>query len=347
MAHGHAHDHGSYYTEQICTIVISMGFGIAGLLMALDPDKQMLKYMLVPKLHITVLLCGIALLAVSVLRTMTLAATVLRHRRQRALDCGHAHHEHEAHAEAANGCSEDHAHDHAECASHVHEHEHEAGESCCAHGAGHAHDHSWTPLRYVALLLPIGLFLVGLPNKNMLEAGAVDDRCINAWGATPAEIASLATQVHASVLGQLACCPQVYPTSATSYAGANWLLPLTDKGEMQLDFTELDKAAYIPQKRDFYTGHRGRLIGQMKHTASNGRVFTLIRSRMTCCAADVTNIEVFIIAPEPVAIGDGTWVEVMGQIQFQQKQGSDGKYVPVLRMLSIKPTDAPSNPFLY
>ena len=70
---------------------------------------------------------------------------------------------------------------------------------------------------------------------------------------------------------------------------------------------------------------------------------------MTCCAADVLSIQVFIIAPKPISIPDGRWVDVGGRIEFQYRErpGGQGSYVPVLRMTDIKAIDAPSNPYIY
>src|SRR5438128_617080 len=55
------------------------------------------------------------------------------------------------------------AHSHGDQHSHAHEHEHAAED----------HDHGWAPWRYVVLLVPVILFLLGLPNKP-LQAPAVD-----------------------------------------------------------------------------------------------------------------------------------------------------------------------------
>jgi hypothetical protein len=293
MAHEHTHDRSFFYIEQVGTIAFSLAFGIAGLEMALDPEKKMLTLLLVPKLHPTVLFCGIALLTLAAIRILTLLTTVLKGRPAPA----HAHHHEHAHDEDGGCC---HDHDHHE----EHEHHEEAG--CCGHSEGHGHSLASVGLRYVALLLPVLIFLGGLPNKAM-------------W---------LARNVDASGI------------SVTDTAGPAL-------GDLHLDFKELDEAASSKIKREFYSGHVGRLTGQLTHSQGNERVFSLIRSRMTCCAADVMQIQVFIVAPKPVEIKDTTWVDVAGRIQFQPKPNQPGAYVPVLHMTDIKTIDPPSNPYIY
>ncbi|HZU38219.1 MAG TPA: hypothetical protein VFA18_20010 [Gemmataceae bacterium] len=313
MAHEHSHSGSSFYIEQLATIVLSAAFGAAGLAMALDPEKKMLNLILVPKLHITVLLCGICLLVLAAVRTVTLLMTVLGRRQAHHPEHAHEHHHHEL---VTVGTAA-HAHEHHEgeiCCHHDHEHEthehaHADETGCCGHEDGHSHSHASAPLRYVVLLLPIAFFMMNLPNKAMWLAQAAD--------ATGIDVSDTAKG--------------------------------PSKGEMQLDFKELDQASYSGLKREAYTGHVGRLTGQISHTMGNPKVFTLVRSRMTCCAADVISIQVFIVATQPVSIPDGTWVDVGGRIEFQyqEKPGSQGSYVPVLRMTDIKTIDAPANPYIY
>src|SRR5206468_1909012 len=55
-----------------------------------------------------------------------------------------------------HGPADDHAHDHH---GHAHHHHHEADHDEADH------DHGWAPWRYVVILVPIILFLLGLPNR--------------------------------------------------------------------------------------------------------------------------------------------------------------------------------------
>jgi hypothetical protein len=127
-------------------------------------------------------------------------------------DHGFAHHPnmhphtHDHDHDHAN-CGHDHNHDHGACGHdhghHHHHHHHEEGVSAQAppaalqqglqeklgtvaaaagqhthdHGHDHSHDdhdHGWAPWRYAVLLVPIALFLLGVPNEGR-QVKAVDD----------------------------------------------------------------------------------------------------------------------------------------------------------------------------
>lgn len=105
-----------------------------------------------------------------------------------------------------------------------------------------------------------------------------------------------------------------------------------DERVIDLEFKELERAALNAGARDHYTGRRGRLKGQFSPSAKD-KVFTLIRLKMTCCAADVIPLQAKIEAPESVAQYQANeWVEVEGKIRFDK--GPD-KFIPVLTILSM------------
>lgn len=98
-----------------------------------------------------------------------------------------------------------------------------------------------------------------------------------------------------------------------------------------LEFKELERAAFSPMSREFYTGRRGRLKGQYFPKKDN--VFTLIKEKVTCCQADMVVLQVLIEAPDAVQhIQNKEWVEVEGQIRFDQ---FGNKFVPVLHVAAM------------
>src|SRR5262249_19119922 len=132
----------------------------------------MLNNMLAPQFHLYVLLSGIALVTLALLRGFALWVQVGKekehahdHDHEHVHDHGHEHHDHDEHFhEHGAACTHDHAHDHG------HDHEHHVGH---AHAHHHHHDHDaadhdhgWAPWRYVVLLVPVILFLLGLPSKG-------------------------------------------------------------------------------------------------------------------------------------------------------------------------------------
>jgi uncharacterized membrane protein YcgQ (UPF0703/DUF1980 family) len=59
-----------------------------------------------------------------------------------------------------------------------------------------------------------------------------------------------------------------------------------------------------------------------------------VRSKITCCAADVIQLHVAILSPENVGnIKSGAWVEVTGQIEYRKRKDRD-EYLPVLKLRS-------------
>jgi uncharacterized repeat protein (TIGR03943 family) len=146
MAHDHAHDHSqgsTYYLDQLCTIAACGGLGGVAVMMYLDGR---LGYILTPFFFMPVLVGGVALLAMVVVRAITLwreAGKVSTH-----------HHEHHDHG---------HDHDHGDHDHHDHDHAHD-------HAHDHGHDHGWTPARYAVLMLPIALYFLNLPNSTFSAA---------------------------------------------------------------------------------------------------------------------------------------------------------------------------------
>ncbi len=141
--HDHDHDHGGlgdYYLEQLLTVFICGAFGIVAVLMY---QFDMLKFLVAPKFFDSILVGGVALLAVVALRGVILWRSV------------------------GQEPIHDHAHDHAG-------HNHAPGEVCDApaeaqgdadHSAeDHAHGNIYW--RIVVLAFPIVLFMMGLPNKT-------------------------------------------------------------------------------------------------------------------------------------------------------------------------------------
>lgn len=116
---------------------------------------------------------------------------------------------------------------------------------------------------------------------------------------------------------------------------------------LMLDFKELDQAAYSPEKRKWFQGRFGMLRGQYA-PSPNPKVFSLVRFKMACCAADAIPIKAVIEVPEEIRdIKPQEWIEVRGKIQFRQVKDRN-EFVPVLR---VRKTDdvrkIPPEPNLY
>lgn len=116
---------------------------------------------------------------------------------------------------------------------------------------------------------------------------------------------------------------------------------------LNLNFKDLENWAYSEDKREWSEGRTGVLKGQFA-PGKNSQMFGLVRSKITCCAADVIQLHVAIISPESVNYKSGTWVEVTGQIQFRKRKDRD-EYIPVLKLGSagdVVPTTPDDDPYL-
>jgi hypothetical protein len=213
MAHVHDADNDAYYLDQLCLIGICAAF--AGVCLSLYFwQTEMLALLLAPQFHLFVLLSGVGLLGLVVVRSVTL----WRQAGARAQMAGHDHHHHHDHDH--EHCGHDHSHEHHITADphtagaadfrpgsshghehhitadphghthaaaphghvhHHHDHDHDHGHAH-GHDHDHGHDHSWAPWRYVVLLIPIMLFLLGLPNRGLTVQAAHLDTTREAAG---------------------------------------------------------------------------------------------------------------------------------------------------------------------
>jgi uncharacterized repeat protein (TIGR03943 family) len=156
MAHDHEHPkNATYFLDQLCTVATCGLLGMIAILMyrASGPQGQSkLSYILAPQFFIYVLLGGITVVALVVIRAITLWQQA---KEVRANTCTHDHSHDHVH---------DHSHDHHHHHDHDHGHEHHHHDHTHAHG--HEHDHGWTPARYAVLMLPIMLYFFNLPNSS-------------------------------------------------------------------------------------------------------------------------------------------------------------------------------------
>jgi uncharacterized membrane protein YcgQ (UPF0703/DUF1980 family) len=121
---------------------------------------------------------------------------------------------------------------------------------------------------------------------------------------------------------------------------------------LDLEFKELEKAAYTEDQRQFYAGKIGRLKGQF-FPGRNDRMFSLARIKITCCAADAVPLNIVIMLDPNCKEGiknikSQQWVQVTGEIQFKKRRDRDD-YVTVLMVPSpkdIHETDPDLNPYI-
>jgi hypothetical protein len=119
-----------------------------------------------------------------------------------------------------------------------------------------------------------------------------------------------------------------------------------------VEFNTLQGAAYTPSLRQYYAGRKVQLVGQYA-PGNNDRTFTLVRFKITCCAADARPLNVMIML-DPQAPGNLShlkaleWVKVAGRISFGKRKDRD-EYVTVLTVASpqdVESTDPDPRPYI-
>jgi hypothetical protein len=334
--HGHEHDTDTYYLDQLCLIGLSGAF--AGVCLTLYFwQTRMLSLMLAPQFHKFVLWSGIALLVLVIIRAVTLWRAVGRPAHTHTHSCdghehchddGHGHHHHHDHGHALH----EHGHVHAAVAEapalpheHTHSHEHSHSHDGCGH------DHGWAPWRYVVLLLPIMLYLLGLPNKPPSAAGAAMKLDV--------------TQDVQSFAGLVALSAS--PLQPLGLAASLDADRIEGPGKM-VGLKELEGAAYDAASRQVWQGQVVRVVGQFNPHPRSDRFFEVVRYRIQCCAADAIRLTIPGMCRESLAgIQPNSWVEVTGRVAFQEVRPDT--FVTVLQMpgrKNLTETDPDPNPYI-
>jgi hypothetical protein len=382
MAHDHGHDHGHHhhhggqtdaYLEQLFTIGVCGAMAGVAVMLWLQPGML---WWLAPHLRITVLLGGIGLFVLVLIRAVVVWISVgtpkgaAVHQHTHDHDHGHTH-DHAACGDGQAGCGHDHGHGHTHDHSHAHTHDHDHG---------HDHEHGWAPWRFVVLLLPVVLFALRLPPPEWSDANA---RAAEAGKVvrTPEEVAKAEAVHHISTVPLLASTTVASsfglmsgvagPLSAVAPLMAQDLrddeavaesgIPrcdslytlkmleaydFGDRGVTQATFLQLEMATLSEESRHGYAGKTVRLSGKFVG-GDNDRTFTLVRSRINCCAADAVQLNAVIVidysklknpkdsrarlSPDHLR---GKWVIVQGRVEFT-KRGD--RYITTLVLV---PTDA-------
>jgi hypothetical protein len=330
VGHDHHHDD-NYYVDQLCMIALCGAYGVIAVSLYFW-NRQMLNLLVGPQFHLYVLWGGLALIVMVLTRAAVLWISVGRKAQTASAlhlhDHGHEHHHHDhghEHHHHDHG-HEHHHHTHAIVEGHPphdHDHDHNHGH---AHNDGHSHDSA--PWRYVVMLVPVLLFLLGLPSKAP-GVGRVHTKIDTTEDA----------QHYAGAL--LAGGPDVLNTLGVAAA----LMSEEAMGTaIEMDCKQLESAATVPQARETLKGKTVRVRGQF--APSNDRVFSLVRFRIQCCAADRIRINVPMISKNSlndlkIPLKENDWVEVTAKVDFRMAPG-DRNYTTVLlvpQLRYIRPCD--------
>ena len=258
--HGHGHGVSDYYLEQLLTVFVCGAMGLTAVLMY---AFGRLDVILISALRPWVLAGGVALLVVTAIRAVSLWRSVSAN----AADTGAAGHVH------GPDCDHDHGPE------------------------DHAHMPGGIYLKTIPLMVPLLLFVMGLPSNAGFSEENINSR-----------------------LGKAVSIGEIQDVAAKS-------------GDvLVLDFSDLNMSAYDPGKREAFEGRKVRVEGQLKKVSE--RDYELFRLKMTCCAADMiplkARIKSDIVIPQS-QFPDHQWVSVEGQLQFVEIPEKK-MFLPVIRI---------------
>jgi len=193
-------------------------------------------------------------------------------------------------------------------------------------------------------MLPIVLFMLNLPN--------------NGFSARYNDVGSrdlyFEEKRATTVAGLLAS-----PDSPAPLLAASLLAP-PEVILQDLSFSELEKAGFTADGRQFYSGKQVTIIGMFVSSSDSSR-FSLVRYKMNCCAADAIPLNAVIkVSPSwtgerlDVKARQQKWVKVTGRIFFSPGERNPGEMVPTLMLFPSKDNppndlveivDRPPNPY--
>lgn len=327
MAHSHlgCQSPRDYFTEQLLTILVCGALGFVGIQMY---RNDMLKHILAPQFHMPVLVGSVAVLALVVVRAITVWREAGQLQPVDDMSCQQNH----VHTAACNhlpglptGDTPD--------ANLMDDH-------------GHSHDMSWVFARMLILVFPIALFALGIPNSGFSQDWARKKlKYDQAFNIDPKELEKMAKDPAAVVL-ETSTEPDgskvrvLQPPAPNDKLKVREVTPLSGEPKysivseagIEMRFNDLNDAAFDADKRKSYTGQTAILEGKFNRLSD--KEFTLYRLKMTCCGPDAVMLKVRIIAPQVPAANEGEWVQVRGVIRFIKAAGQE-RYTPVLMINDI------------
>jgi hypothetical protein len=274
--------------------------------------------------------------------------------------CGHDHDHapHHSHSEDQHECCHyDHKHDH----EHQHGHGHHHGHECC----GHDHDHGWNPIRYIPLLIPLILYLMGLPSDEMIRnfeknLTAKAMKGLASYNSKEEEFKPTAGLLMLSALPTTDLVTTSFQNGllASLASGIQHAIDEIDVDAAGVqpvvtDLAQIEKVLLSPSAMAEYARYRKvEIDGMFDLDRQSGGVslFRIVRLRMACCLSDARPAMMLAATKKPLPLqlleksAETKWVRVQGKIKF--RQGADGKWQALMQVSSVLPAPMPPFPYL-
>jgi hypothetical protein len=321
--HHHDDQEDTYFLDQLCMVALSGAFGVVCLAMFFI-QKQMLFTLLGPQFHPFVLGSGIALVSIAALRGAVLRLNAGAGNAPAAPEQLHEH----------ATCDHDHAHSHSH-EDHAHSHSHSHSHAP-AHGHSHGgadHDHAWAPWRYVVLLVPILLYMLGLPNKTPSLTAPPEAVDLTELVKERSEQVTTLAGFGTDGWSQLA-----YIAKTGREAGEN-------PDAQPVSFQLLETMSASDADRAHWKGKIIKIKGQ--YMPRSDVLFSLVRLRIQCCAADAVQLNVPMLSKEPITdLKAEQWIEVSGRVDFRDFGGVQKTVLLVPGRKAIKDSKPDLNPYV-
>jgi hypothetical protein len=337
--------------ERLFTLVMTFGYGAIMVWMYIAAylgwtgGKRSVIMLVAPWIQFMVFMGGVILLAMFF---------ILLFNFRRAAHAHHEHGENEEEADEQDSCS-GHEHDHH---GHSHNHNHEHKEGCCDHG----HEHGWTPARYIPLLIPLILFLMGLPDDQMIRSFEryLTEKALQgqtAYNAKGEELAPTAAWLALTLTEPQLPVPQLAAVgNALQSASEEIDDNANNKPPVVTDLAQIERVLMDPTTMAVYQRYPkveldGMFSLENQGGASGLTIFRVVRLRMACCLNDSRPASIICatrkkIDPELLKPGIGSearWCKAQGKLKFGP--GPDGKNQAFLKVSSV--VSAPMPPFPY
>jgi hypothetical protein len=323
MGHDHHHhEDDTYFIDQLCMVGLSGAFGVICVCLFYF-QRPMLSLLLGPQFHLFVVISGFALLALALARAVTLwresqPASAIASLPVVAAHSHEHHHHHHDHGQDHHH-DHDHHHHHDHSPSHAHDHSHDG------------HEHGWAPWRYVVLLVPIILFMLGLPNKPPPapaysgEGSSTED--------VVRETSRIAGLFAADEWTRLA---RIGGENVTGDA-----LPMVDAR----DFKRLFDSPNDPEEQLYLKDKTVRVRGQFSPNTADPRFFQLVRFQIGCCAGDLIPKPLSVFAREPITnVKRNEWAEVIGKVEYGKRGATT--IVRLVTTATVQPKPPDPKPYM-
>jgi hypothetical protein len=188
------------------------------------------------------------------------------------------------------------------------------------------------------LLIPVILFLLGLPSKGP-KAIAADAEFIAAEQAK--ETRDATTLIAPGFPGW----------AHLAYLG--YLSKDQVKGDIEdWDFKNLSPAVAVAASnpdtsvQEQWKNKNIRVIGMYSPSPQSDREFRLVRFKLTCCVADAIQLNLPIVSRESIRnIKPNSWVRVTGRVEFRKRLGDTVPILVVSNSQAVQPCPEDPNPY--